>query len=191
VDWQDCAVDWQRKTPESLGTCDSQCKECSGSLDELEERLQEVEGQLAEIAKASVVCQRLQTIPGVGLLVATAFAGAVGDISTFHSARRFSSWLGLTPREYSSGNIRCLGSISKRDDGYLRMLLVHGASCAVFRRNGSPCRAATGCVDGVGAARPRQMWSQQSGRGGRKYWPVFCGPPDGTSGTSSFDRREL
>jgi transposase len=103
-----------------------------GELDELEERLLEVEGQLAEIAKASSVCQRLQTIPGVGLLVSTAFAGAVGDISTFRSARRFSSWLGLTPREYSSGNIRRLGSISKRGDGYLRMLLVHGARAVLY-----------------------------------------------------------
>lgn len=103
-----------------------------GELDELEERLQEVEGQLAEIAKASSVCQRLQTIPGVGLLVSTAFAGAVGDISTFRSARRFSSWLGLTPKEYSSGNIRRLGSISKRGDGYLRILLVHGARAVLY-----------------------------------------------------------
>lgn len=103
-----------------------------GEVDELEERLQEVEAQLAEIAKASSVCQRLQTIPGVGVLGSTAFAASVGDISNFRSARRFASWLGLTPREYSSGNTRRLGSISKRGDGYLRTLLVHGGRSVLY-----------------------------------------------------------
>lgn len=117
-----------------------------GELEELEERLLEVEAQLAEIAKHSVICQRLQTIPGIGLITSTAFAGAVGDIATFRSPRRFASWLGLTPREYSSGTIRRLGSISKRGDGYLRMLLVHGAravlySAAMAARAGRPLDA--------------------------------------------------
>lgn len=98
----------------------------------LEESLQEVEAQLAAIAQQSEVCQRLQGIPGVGLIVATAFAGAVGDIGTFSSPRRFASWLGLTPREHSSGNVRRLGSISKRGDAYLRMLLVHGARAVLY-----------------------------------------------------------
>lgn len=98
----------------------------------LDERLLEVEAQLAEIAKHSSICQRLQTIPGIGLIAATAFAGAVGDIHSFRSPRRFASWLGLTPREYSSGHIRRLGAISKRGDGYLRMLLVHGARAVLY-----------------------------------------------------------
>lgn len=63
----------------------------------------------------SSVCQRLQKIPG-GPLAATAFAGSIVDIRTFRNSRRSASWLGLTPREYSSGNIRRLGSISKRGD---------------------------------------------------------------------------
>lgn len=103
-----------------------------GELDELEERLIEVEAQLSEIAQHSAICQRLQTIPGIGLIASTAFAGAVGDISNFRSPRRFASWLGLTPREYSSGMTRRLGSITKRGDGYLRMLLVHGGRAVLF-----------------------------------------------------------
>lgn len=103
-----------------------------GELDELEERLLEVEAQLSEIAKHSTICQRLQTIPGIGLIVSTAFTGAVGDIAAFRSGRHFASWLGLTPREYSSGHVRRLGSISKRGDGYLRMLLVHGARAVLY-----------------------------------------------------------
>jgi transposase len=104
-------------------------------LDELrglDERLMEVEAQLGEIARQSEICQRLQTIPGIGLIASTAFAGAVGDIGAFRSPRRFASWLGLTPREHSSGTVRRLGSISKRGDGYLRMLLVHGARAVLY-----------------------------------------------------------
>jgi len=115
-----------------------------GEVDEFEERLQEVEAQLTEIAKASSVCQRLQTIPGVGVLGSTAFVASVGDISNFRSARRFASWLGLTPREYSSGHSRRLGAISKRGDGYLRTLLVHGGRAVLYFgaaavRAGRPC----------------------------------------------------
>jgi transposase len=101
----------------------------------LDAQLIEIEAQLAQIANQSAVCQRLQTIPGIGLITSTAFAGAVGDIGSFRTARRFASWLGLTPREHSSGNIRHLGSISKRGDSYLRMLLVHGARAVLYSAN--------------------------------------------------------
>jgi transposase len=70
---------------------------------------------------------RLRTIPGVGLLTATALLAFVGDVQRFPSGRHFASYLGLTPRESSSGLRRRLGAISKRGDPYLRMLLIHGA----------------------------------------------------------------
>jgi transposase len=63
----------------------------------------------------------------VGLLTATALAAFVGDVQRFPSGRHFASYLGLTPRESSSGLRRRLGAISKRGDPYLRMLLIHGA----------------------------------------------------------------
>ena len=69
----------------------------------------------------------LRTIPGVGLLTATALVAFVGDVQRFPSGRHFASYLGLTPRECSSGLRRRLGAISKRGDAYLRMLLIHGA----------------------------------------------------------------
>lgn len=93
----------------------------------LEARVEQLERQLTEAARESPVCATLLTIPGVGLLTATAMVAAVGDVSHFRSARHFASWLGLTPREFSSGNSRYLGRISKRGDVYLRMLLTHGA----------------------------------------------------------------
>src|SRR6185369_18081315 len=68
------------------------------------------------------------TIPGVGLLTATAMLAATsGDVAHFKNARQFASWFGLTPKEDSSGQCRRLGRISKQGDTYLRMLLIHGA----------------------------------------------------------------
>src|SRR5206468_882826 len=68
-----------------------------------------------------------QSIPGVGPLTSTALVALVGDVVRFPTGRHFASYLGLTPREHSSGTKRRLGRISKRGDRYLRSLLVHGA----------------------------------------------------------------
>ena len=73
------------------------------------------------------------SIPGIGLLTSTAIVGFVGDIQRFRSSRQFASYLGLTPREHSSGNQRRLGGISKRGDRYLRTLLIHGGRSVLFR----------------------------------------------------------
>jgi transposase len=98
----------------------------------LEARITELDQQLTALADAHPIASRLQTIPGVGVLSATALVGAVTHIDRFRRGRDFASWVGLTPREYSSGTRRYLGRISKRGDGHLRCLLVHGAR-AVLR----------------------------------------------------------
>jgi transposase len=71
-------------------------------------------------------------IPGVGLLSATALYAAVGNVHTFKSGRHLASWMGLTPREHSSGGRRRLGRISKQGNAYLRTLLIHGARSALL-----------------------------------------------------------
>ena len=110
--------------PDALrGTLNQMCTE----IRELEARLQSVNGQLEALAAQTPVVARLRSIPGIGLLTATAMVGFVGDVTRFRSSRHFASYLGLTPREHSSGNTRRLGRISKRGDVYLRTLLVHGA----------------------------------------------------------------
>jgi transposase len=76
---------------------------------------------------------KLCSIPGIGLITSTALFAFVGDVSRFPSARHFASYLGLTPREHSSGLRRRLGAISKRGDGYLRMLLTHGARAVLWK----------------------------------------------------------
>ncbi|MEQ8857392.1 MAG: IS110 family transposase [Pseudomonadales bacterium] len=99
---------------------------------DLESRLRDIDRQLGQIVKHDPVAQRLLTIPGIGVITASALIGSVPDIYAFHRSRTFSAWLGLTPREYSSGQSRRLGGISKRGDRYLRMLLTHGARSALL-----------------------------------------------------------
>jgi transposase len=96
-------------------------------IQDLTERIKMTDRQIEAIAKQTPVVERLWSIPGIGLLIATALVAFVGDIHRFPSARHFASYLGLTPREYSSGLRRRLGRISKKGDAYLRMLLIHGA----------------------------------------------------------------
>lgn len=99
----------------------------------LEQRIAQLERELAEVARHSAACTHLLSIPGIGLLTATAMVATTGgDVKHFKDARHFASWFGLTPKEYSSGATRKLGRISKRGDRYLRMLLTHGAR-AVLR----------------------------------------------------------
>ena len=98
----------------------------------LEERTHAIDHDLAVLAAGDPVIQRLMRIPGVGLLTATALIGTVGHIHAFRRARRFASWLGLTPREWSSGGQRHLGGITKQGDVYLRCLLTHGARAVLL-----------------------------------------------------------
>jgi transposase len=80
-------------------------------------------------------CQRLTKVEGVGPLVATALVAAVGNANEFKSGRELSAWLGLVPRQHSSGNRNVLLGISKRGDRYLRTLLIHGARSDSSRSN--------------------------------------------------------
>jgi len=105
------------------GTLTDACTE----IEELETNMEGVERQLTALARQLPDVKRLQTVPGVGLLTATALVALVGDIRRFRSGRHFASFLGLTPKEHSSGDRRHLGAISKQGDVYVRMLLTHGA----------------------------------------------------------------
>ena len=94
----------------------------------LEVRIDQLERELTALARHSPACKTLLSVPGVGLLTATAMVAATsGQVNHFRDARHFASWFGLTPKESSSGMTRRLGRISKRGDRYLRMLLTHGA----------------------------------------------------------------
>lgn len=93
----------------------------------LSSQIEATSQQIERIAEQDAVCQRLQQIPGVGPLIATAMVAAVGNGSAFVKGRDFAAWLGLVPRQHSTGGKAKLLGISKRGNPYLRRLFVHGA----------------------------------------------------------------
>jgi transposase len=97
----------------------------------LDERVDALEETLKALCAQSEDCQRLLTIPGVGLLSATALVAAIGDIRVFKNGRELAAWLGLVPRQHSTGGKTTLMGISKRGDTYLRTLLIHGGRTVV------------------------------------------------------------
>ncbi len=93
----------------------------------VKEQILDLEKKLKDWHKNNEASRRLATIPGIGVITATALVATIGEADQFKSGRELAAWLGLVPRQNSSGNKQRLGRISKRGDGYLRKLLVHGA----------------------------------------------------------------
>ena len=97
----------------------------------LDERLQGYEKRLQAQYRANEVCQQLGQIEGIGPVTATAIVARVGDTQTFRNGRELAAWLGLVPRQYSTGGRTRLLGISKRGDRYLRTLLIHGGRSVI------------------------------------------------------------
>lgn len=93
---------------------------------QLEKRIRSTEEIIERLGEADDTVRRLRTVPGIGMLTATALVGAVGDAKSFRNGRHMAAWLGLVPRQDSSGGKPRLLGITKRGDKYLRCLLVHG-----------------------------------------------------------------
>ena len=98
---------------------------------QLDERIHSYDKKIESIAKENKQCQRLLAMRGIGPITATALVALLGDVNEFSSGRQFSAYLGLVPRQHSSGNKTVLLGISKRGDKYLRELLVHGGRSVV------------------------------------------------------------
>lgn len=96
-------------------------------------RLEEINRSLSEIVKRSPDCQRLMSIPGIGIVNATALYSAIGRGQQFKNAREFAVWLGITPKQFASGGKSMMAGITKRGDRYLRKQLIHGARAAMTR----------------------------------------------------------
>lgn len=96
-------------------------------LQTIEQRIDDADARVKHLMTRSDLCQRIGQIEGVGPLTATAVVAAVGDAKAFKNGRHLAAWLGLVPRQYSSGGRSRLCGISKRGDAYLRTLLIHGA----------------------------------------------------------------
>ena len=98
---------------------------------DLDERVKVFDKRIDVVFRENADCQRIARICGVGPKTATAVIAAVGDGSEFKNGRHLAAWMGLVPRQHSSGNRRILVGISKRGDKHLRTLLVHGARAVV------------------------------------------------------------
>lgn len=112
-------------------------------LKELDRQVAELEREIELWHRGSEVSRRLETIPGIGPLTASALAASVGDPSNFKNARQFAAWIGLVPHQNSSGGKTQLLGISKRGNVYLRTLLIHGGRALVQLARTRTDRAAT------------------------------------------------
>lgn len=105
-------------------------------LVDLDKRMAEHEAKISEVFATHPLCQRLAKVEGIGPLTATAMVAGVADPTAFKNGRQLAAWLGLVPRQHSSGGKTVLLGISKRGDRYLRTLLVHGARAVLYRVEG-------------------------------------------------------
>jgi transposase len=119
----------------------------------LEERTAELDRRLVAAARDGGACERLAGVPGIGPVIATALVAAVGDAKAFTSGRHLAAWVGLVPRQHSSGGKERLLGISKRGDGYLRRQLMHGARALVRVSRGRE-GGLWAWIDGLLARRP-------------------------------------
>ena len=116
----------------------SALRELCDEIRALEARVTALRRQLEALAAQSEEVQRLCTVPGIGVLTATAMVALVGDMRRFPSGRHLASYLGLTPRQRQSGGRQHLGRISKQGDAYLRTLLMHGARSLLWAARRRP-----------------------------------------------------
>jgi transposase len=107
----------------------------------LDRQVEELEREINAWHREDTASQRLQGIPGIGPLTASALVASVGDAKVFHNGRQFAAWLGLVPRQNSSGGKTNLLSISKRGDTYLRTMLIHGARSVLLHLKSHPDQA--------------------------------------------------
>jgi len=97
----------------------------------LDKQVSELEAEIRQWHKQDADSRKLEAIPGIGPITASALTASTGDAKNFKSGRQFAAWLGLVPRQHSSGGRQTLLGISKRGDSYLRTLLIHGARSVI------------------------------------------------------------
>ncbi len=102
-------------------------------LKELDRQVEELEGKILAWHRSSDLSRKLAMVPGIGPITASALVASIGDAKNFDGGRQVAAWLGLVPRQHSSGGKSNLLGMSKRGDTYLRTLLIHGARSVIYR----------------------------------------------------------
>jgi len=111
-------------------------RDIHAELAELDQRIAAYNRRIRALFHQDEACQRIGKIEGIGPITATALVAAVGDRSCFRNGRQFAAWLGLVPRQRSSGGKARLFGISKRGDRYIRTLMIHGARAVLGKAHG-------------------------------------------------------
>ena len=139
----------------------------------VQDRIRQLERDLLAWYRTNELARRIATVPGVGLLGATAIAATVTDPTQFRSGRQFAAWLGLTPLNNSSGGKERLGRISKMGDQYLRRLLVTGMTSLV-RRNRHHPNSADPRINALLARKPLRLATvAMANRAARAIWAIM------------------
>ena len=142
-------------------------------LDALGERVKEIEATILAWHKDNDASRRLATIPGIGPITASAIVATITDPTQFHSARQFAAWIGLVPKQNSSGGKQRQGGISKQGDRTLRRLLVLGAT-ALIRHARTKTTPEVAWLKGVLERRPARLASvAQANKTARIVWAVL------------------
>jgi transposase len=105
----------------------------AGDWRQLDQRIETVTDEIETLAKSDDSCRRVMTVPGIGPIISSAMVAAIGNGAAFARGRDYSAWLGLVPRQMSTGDRTILGHISKRGNGYLRMLFIQAARVILVR----------------------------------------------------------
>jgi transposase len=149
---------------------------------ELDARIAALDREFVETARRSAPARRLATIPGIGALNATALTAAVGEAEDFASGRDLAAWLGLVPRQTTTGGKARLGGITKRGNVYLRTLLIHGARAALPGLSRSETSLGAWLRDLLARAHPNVVVVALAAKLARTAWAVLRSGAD-------YDRR--
>lgn len=143
----------------------------AGEIEALGNRVEEVEAAILAWHKGNEASRRLATVPGIGPITASALVATVGEVSNFASARHFAAWIGLVPKQNSTGGKPRQGGISKAGDRYLRRLLVLGASSVIRHHR---AKAGEGWLASLLARRPRMVAAvAQANKAARIVWALL------------------
>lgn len=141
----------------------------------IDQRIADQTGRIRALFQNSEACRRIGAIEGIGPITARALVAAVGDQSCFSNGRQFAAWLGLVPRQHSSGGRARLLGISKRGDRYLRTLLIHGARAVLGKAQGKADQKSQWIARMRERRHPNVVAVAIANKNARTVWAVLAG----------------
>ena len=142
-------------------------------LAQLQEAVAQLERQIRQWASQDEGAKRLQQIPGIGPISASALVASVADARQFKDGRQMSAWMGLVPRQHSSGGKSVLLGITKRGDKYLRTLLIHGARAVLKAYQANPAKMPAHLAQLLQRKHPNVVCVALASRNARVAWAML------------------